>query len=294
MKLLIIGHSAIDSIYDENGVKVKPGGIFYSASAFNAISDEQDDFYLITGIDENIDMFLPLYNYFDFSLNGVNNEVAKINLNLVPTEERREHYNSLPNVLELNEDVFSTEFDGIYVNMITGFDLALNELRRIRKKYDGLIYFDVHTLSRGLDSKYERNFRPIPDSDQWLKCADIVQVNENELLTLKDTDNEEEIIEYVFEMGVKALVITLGNQGAQLFFNSEGEIDSYYEKPFAANSINSIGCGDVFGSVFFYNYLKNKSLKLALIEANKAAGRITEFENWQDPDSLKGLLKKDD
>ena len=42
------------------------------------------------------------------------------------------------------------KFDGIFINMITGFDINQKQIEDVRKKFKGLIYFDVHTLSRGV------------------------------------------------------------------------------------------------------------------------------------------------
>ena len=77
--------------------------------------------------------------------------------------------------------------------MITGFDITLDQLKEIRKNFSGLIYIDVHTLSRGLDKYYQRNFRLIPDFSEWAKCIDIIQVNELELYTLFDSKSEKDI-----------------------------------------------------------------------------------------------------
>ena len=37
------------------------------------------------------------------------------------------------------------------------------------------------------------------------------------------------------------------------------------------NSLNTVGWGDVFGAVFFYNYIKTKNINLALHKAVQAA-----------------------
>jgi sugar/nucleoside kinase (ribokinase family) len=37
-------------------------------------------------------------------------------------------------------------------------------------------------------------------------------------------------------------------------------------------AVNKVGCGDVFGAVYFFNYTKNKNVPLALEQANLIAG----------------------
>jgi hypothetical protein len=42
-------------------------------------------------------------------------------------------------------------FNGIMINMISGFDITLEQLKTIRKNFSGPVYMDVHTFSRGVD-----------------------------------------------------------------------------------------------------------------------------------------------
>jgi len=45
------------------------------------------------------------------------------------------------------------------------------------------------------------------------------------------------------------------------------------------NVNNKVGCGDIFGSVFFYNYLITKNVIGSLIAANYAAGQSASVQN---------------
>ncbi len=102
--------------------------------------------------------------------------------------------------------------------MVTGFDLSLKQLKEIRKNYNGIIYFDVHTFSRGLDSEMKRNFRRIKNFNEWAKCVDIIQANELEMKTLSSKINEEEIVRELIGFGVKQIIVTKGNKGATVYF----------------------------------------------------------------------------
>ena len=88
-------------------------------------------------------------------------------------------------------------FDGILINMITGFDFNLEQIKEIRNVYKGLIYIDVHTLSRGLDKNLKREFRLIPFFNEWASSVDIIQVNESELRTISKKTDELEIVKEV-------------------------------------------------------------------------------------------------
>ena len=159
------------------------------------------------------------------------------------------------------------QFDGILINMITGFDITLTQLIEIRKNCSGLIFIDVHTLSRGLDENYKRNFRLIPDFDKWAKCLDIIQVNQHELFTLSQKKNEIKIVEELFNTGVKIVCVTKGELGAKVYFKNSNEILSYFVAARKISNPNVIGCGDVFGASFFYSYIRNKNVMDSLSNA---------------------------
>jgi len=149
-------------------------------------------------------------------------------------------------------------FDGILINMVTGFDITLEQLKDIRKNYKGMIYFDVHTFSRGLDDNMQRYFRVIPDFKEWASNVDIIQVNKNELKTLTEKETEEGIIKEVLSYGIKYLILTLEDNGAKIFFKEDDAVKSIYEPAIKVDLKNKVGCGDVFGAVFFYSYISQK------------------------------------
>jgi sugar/nucleoside kinase (ribokinase family) len=178
-------------------------------------------------------------------------------------------------------------FDGIMINMITGFDITLAQLEEIRNNYKGLIYFDVHTFSRGLNEKMEREFRLIPEFDKWLSYIDILQVNTRELFTIADLDNKEGIISYVLGTNVKYLLETQGDKGAVCYSIKDGRIFIREMPALKTNVKNQVGLGDVFGAVFFYTYIKNGSVESALKYAVTASGYAASYGNMNDFNKLK-------
>ena len=83
-------------------------------------------------------------------------------------------------------------------------------------------------LSRGVDEKLKRNFRIIPNFNQWAKRIDIIQVNQSELFTLSKRESEIEIINEMFTYGVKIVCVTKGNFGAKAYFYRSNEIVSCF------------------------------------------------------------------
>lgn len=259
MKLLVIGHSVLDFIKDSEADKISAGGIFYAVSALNRICNKDDEIFLCTQYDEeSFKYFKPEYDKIKKDYLQKVEKIPRVHLNLFTDKERHEYYENITNNLKTDFGDLK-EFDGILINMITGFDITLEQLCKIRDHYAGVIYIDVHTLSRGLGDNYKREFRRIPDFNNWAKNVDVIQVNQSELFTLSDRNTEVEIISEIFSYGVKILCVTKGDIGAKIYFKKSKEIISYFIAAQKIKNPNVIGCGDVFGASFFYSYIRNKN-----------------------------------
>lgn len=295
MKFLIIGHSVEDQISSGKNQDIKPGGIFYTASALNYLKENSDEIFLCTAVERNnLKLFSPLYENLDKKYFEFVDEIPKVILKIYENKEREEFYKNITCGLKINfEDISS--FDGIILNMITGFDIDLDQMKKIRKNFKGLIYMDIHTFSRGIEKKiingekvFKRNFRNIPNFKEWAENIDIVQVNENELLTLSEESTELKIVEEVLKAGLKYIIITKGKLGSKIYFRNNEEINSMFKSSLKVETHNKIGCGDVFGAAFFYTYFKSKDISKSLETANAAGGIAA---SYYDLNEIKNLRK---
>lgn len=267
MKLLVVGHSVLDFIKSAGAQNISAGGIFYTISVLNRLKSNNDEIFLCTQFDDET------YNYFKPEFEKVSNKflqkvekIPRVHLNLQKDYERHEAYENISTNLSLKISELNS-LNGILINMITGFDITLDQLLQIRNGYSGLIFIDIHTLSRGLNEDYKREFRLIPDFQSWAKCLDIIQVNQNELYTLSHKQIEMEIVQELFSFGVKILCVTKGELGARVYYKNQDEIASYFVSARKIINPNIIGCGDVFGASFFYSYIRNKNAIDSLTEA---------------------------
>ena len=275
MKLLIIGHSVVDHIFEGGNEKIFPGGIHYASIGFRSMQEPNDNISLITSTSkDDSKYFEKAFSNFELKFSNPIEAIPHVNLYMDPNKERIEHYKNSAEPLKLSEDINLNEFDGIYINMITGNDLLPEQFVYLRNNFGGKIYLDVHTLSRGSGRDQHRFFRKIPDAESYLQSVDVIQVNELELQTLTPFNEKDKIIDAVFALGVEILIITKAEKGAEVF-TKEGthfSIDAM-----RVNSVNKVGCGDVFGSVFFYSYLSSNDLEKSFSLANKAAGIVTTY-----------------
>lgn len=271
MKILVIGQSVLDFISQGDKETLSAGGIYYTIAALNRFSGQNDEIFLCSNYDE------LTYKYFKPEFDEIKTEYLKkvikiphVHLNLFKDMERHEHYENITDNLSTDFNNLS-DFDGVLINMITGFDITLDQLQKIREQFSGLIFIDVHTLSRGLDDNYKRSFRKIPHAKEWVKNVDIIQVNQQELFTLSDHKNEMDIVDEVFGYDIKILCVTKGENGAKIYFRKSNEIISYFVSAKKNINPNVVGCGDVFGAAFFYNYNRTKNETESLFKAVKAA-----------------------
>jgi sugar/nucleoside kinase (ribokinase family) len=287
MKLLVIGNTVVDTIDFNGKITINPGGIFYTITALNNFKEKQDKISLVTAVDKKHYLFFKEeYEKLDERIFDNVGSVPKVWLKVEKHSERHEKYENINQNISFNIEDLNL-YDGILINMITGFDITLQQLKQIRKNYKGKIYFDVHTFSRGLDKDFKRKFRVIPDFNEWAKNLDILQLNKNELFTLSEKKSEDEIIEEMLGYGIRYLIVTLEEKGARIFFKEKNKVESIYQPAITVDVNNKIGCGDVFGAVFFYSYISQgfKRVSKALQMANIAAGctasykGINEFKN---------------
>lgn len=272
MNFLLIGHSVVDRIVEQNGVSIKPGGIYYSVVSFLSQLNPEDKLYLCSGVDkENESLFKSAYDKVEKDFLSCVESIPKVELFVGDIDERKETYSLIAKNLNLPVENLNS-FDGILINMISGYDISLNQLKQLRKNYNGLIYFDVHTMSRGVDENLNRIFRRIKDFNEWAASIDILQANESELLTLSDQKDETRIIEELFSFGISQVIITRAEKGATVFYKKSDSVKKIHKDSLKVKAVNKVGCGDVFGAVYFCYYTNNKNVPLALEQANLFAG----------------------
>lgn len=283
MEVLIIGHSVRDYIHTGDQETSSPGGIYYSVLGALSCADENDELHLLTASDkETSALFSSVYDRVDHKYFDTADKIPVVHLRILDDAERCEYYENITKKLNIENVKDFSSFDGILINMITGFDISAEDLTYIRSRYSGLIYLDIHTLARGLDDNNARNFRLIPESEIWLSSVDILQVNEHELFTLFAGNSEIEVVSKALRCGLKYLILTKGHLGVRVFWLENGGVNSFYHPALKIETKNKVGCGDIFGSVFFSTYIKTgnltASIKKAAIAGGCAAGYSTIHE----------------
>ncbi|MEO5510039.1 MAG: carbohydrate kinase family protein [Longimicrobiales bacterium] len=193
------------------------------------------------------------------------------------------------------------DLDALYINFISGFELELETAQRLRLSFRGPIYADLHSLMLGVDVTGMRVPRPLEAWREWLRCFDIVQVNEEELTLLAQAWGDP--WRFAAEMvndELRLLLVTLGPRGTVYFSSPSFRKDPLSWRtgtelvirpaiagggpvkserippPDAPAGGDPTGCGDVWGGTFFCKLLAGHTLNSSIRSANTAAARNVE------------------
>ena len=102
--------------------------------------------------------------------------------------------------------------DALYVNFISGFEMELGTAQMLREAFEGPIYADLHSLFLGIGRHGEREPRPLPLWDSWLRCFDAVQMNEDEYALLgRDAGDPWRLAAHVVGPDLKLVTVTMGS-----------------------------------------------------------------------------------
>lgn len=273
------------------------GGITYALGALDAALS--DDWEVVPILKVGYDL-APRAREFMGSLRRISPGTApvevphptnKVTLHYESAERRCEHLRGgIPGWGWLGLKPLTHGLDALYINMISGFELDLETAQLIRQNFRGPIFCDLHSLLLAVQPDGVRTLQPLPNAEAWLRCFDIVQVNEDEM-SMMATDGMD-LAAKALGAGVSCLVVTMGSRGAVYFaapgFNSLAALnrDRIAGKHGAIRTAlvpakatrghldgDPTGCGDVWGATYFSRLLAGDNLAEAMDAAMSAAAR---------------------
>lgn len=192
------------------------------------------------------------------------------------------------------------QVDALYINFISGFEMDLETVMRLRYGFHGPMYADLHSLFLGVDATGLRVPRPLEHWRDWLRCFDVVQMNEDELSMLASAWGDPWLFAAdVVGDGLKLLLVTLGERGAAYVAAPNFKADPTTWRPrglvvpsltpLAGSTSRRIapsggprtgdptGSGDVWGATCFLRLLAGDDLDVAIETANEAAARNVSY-----------------
>jgi hypothetical protein len=296
MRIGILGQPCIDEILQPG--KRSPsteralGGVFYSYAAMERLLRErgsEDAFAPLTWLSspdrEFLSTLLRKFDHMDRSTGLWSTDSLTNRVQLVYQEDghRSEH---CPHILppltrrEISPDLLE-RLDGLFVNMISGFDIELETLEAALNQVTKrpYVHLDIHALVLGPLSQANsaekfgggREPRGVPGWKRWLAIADSVQMNEFEARWLADPEirSEEDLLRAIERMdlrkGPKHVIITRAARGATVYDMEAGDA-THIPAP-TMDALETTGSGDVFGSAFIFSIMAGMKPEDALREA---------------------------
>jgi hypothetical protein len=188
------------------------------------------------------------------------------------------------------------DLDALYVNFISGFEMDLPTMQLLRQHYAGPIYCDLHSLLLAVEPSGLRTPQPLPGVAEWCRCADLLQVNEDEMALM--APDPMGLAATALGAGVRCLSVTLGSRGVVYF--APAEFQSIADVRTAPSTVkvapivgpartalipavaapvapgefgDPTGCGDVWGATYFSRLLVGDKFTDAMQAAVVAAAR---------------------
>ena len=174
--------------------------------------------------------------------------------------------------------------DGLYVNMIAGFELDHETVTTLSHRFDGPRYVDLHSLVLGVAPDGRRVPRTPAHREAWLGAFHVIQMNRRELALMAGAGEPESLARDAVRRGARAVVVTRGPEGATWFARADAPLG---QSPDPTAEVRSgrvpasdawtagdpTGCGDVWGATCFLSLLRGERLSSAVEDANRAAAR---------------------
>ena len=273
------------------------GGITYALGALEAALPLDWEFVPIMKVGHDL---APRARHFLSGLDRIARDAAlievpqpnnRVTLQYVSAERRCERLTGgVPPWSWLGLKPLLSGIDALYINLISGFELDLETAQLIRAHFSGPIYCDMHSLLLARQPDGARTLQPLQNAEAWLRCFDIIQVNEDEMSMM--APDPLALAAMATAAGVKALNVTLGRRGVVYVAAPGFERLADLERKGLAPSTGAVrtelvpaaptrdlaggdptGCGDVWGATYFSRLLAGDDIRSAMRHAAIAAAR---------------------
>lgn len=303
-KVAILGPIPKDHITTHKDEVIKKyGGINHPTIALAKLFAENATIYPVSHVRQqdlpHIQEILHDYPNIDLSyLSAAADQGDIIQLRFLDQNKRLEKQSGVMNPIT-PEDVKNLLDCDIFVFLpVTDFEIALSTLRFIKKYSKGLILFDAHGPTNVLTALGDRLMKFWVDRDLWLPYVDILKMNMEEAkcswfrqqYTLSELENDypldiaelKPFAEHCFEKGVRALCVTLDDEGCMVYYRNGGKVQETHVSAIKVdNVVDTTGCGDSFAGGFAYGMLTTGDYIKSAHYANALGAQRTQGKTFE-------------
>lgn len=277
-RIAVAGHLVYDEItFPDGETTTAPGGISYNIAALTAMMTGGRLFTVCEiGFDIK-DLVSETFNsceVLDKSAIRITSLPNVVNRLVYDKQGNRDEWNSRrPQPLSL--DMIPDDIDALLLNFISGNDVTLDELKRFRQRFGGIVYCDFHSLALGHDRDGKRHYRKHPDWREYVSYVDMVQMNKAEFSTIvgRESEGNSQIAadcNILHEAGPQTALITLGKDGVLLSIHSGDQV-YHIPSPDVPMVVDTTGCGDTLAAAMTHHYIISRDILQSAVMANRYA-----------------------
>jgi adenosine kinase len=293
-RLTVIGTITKDTItFSDGKVKKSFGGILYNILPLASLAPQNMVISPVcnlgSGIYKKVFSYLKRFGNIDLSgISMVKEKNNHVHLFYDRKWNKKEILRNLVPRIEFSQIEPHLNSDYLLINFISGFDIDLYTLRKIKAKTHSPIFMDVHSLILGITKNGKRFFKAPALWREYLKIADIVQMNFKEMQIisgsyLKSENDLKRFARNILNLGPRILLVTCGRKGALLYYKKSKKIIRYQTSALKVRDfVDPTGCGDVFSSGFLLAHLKTNDPELSCEYANFLAGMKSRFSGIEE------------
>lgn len=295
MKVVVIGTIVRDKLtFPDGSSSFSLGGLLHTINAARAILGKDDRIVPVSRVGK--DLYPGIISFFRedpriesgglIACDQPNNTVELLYKN--QSERTEKSLFPMP-PLQFEEVDMYLHGDLFLINMISGWDIDLNFLLQLRNKTHSTIAIDLHSLMLQRELDGSRHFRHFKGLEQWIACADIIQMNEKEFEVQTGPDrNPEQFFREVCIESPKIFNLTKGASGSETWFYQENIIHNLPTSPPAEiRVIDPTGCGDAFLAGFGIRWYQSKNIEQAARRANILAAITGTFIGLPEPEMVR-------
>jgi|TARA_B110000263_G_scaffold10912_1_gene9264 sugar/nucleoside kinase (ribokinase family) len=264
-KSLVIGNPSIDIL---NGKVYQPGGpVAYVANTLSLIGLEK--IKIISSFDKEYSI-----NHFDSKITtNIDNSNTTTKFNTYyKNSVRYQILESKASILNLNQISNKKLLSDIVFFTPVMDEIKISDTNKIVNNNEDTFFV---SLPQGwIRKNNQKNITYDFSNMKLLPTFDIIFFSEEEIYLSKIAKNE------LLDLA-KVLVITNGKNGSTIYYkNNTFKIDAHI-----ANTIDTLGAGDIYAAVFSATYFETKNLIIAGEKASKIASKSTAYRGLKSVNS---------
>jgi len=267
--------------HPDNSITQSYGGIFFSMAALANLLPQDVTIQPVFGINKNDyePLIERLKEYPNIDTDGIFKFAAPTNsVHLIydGVDTRTEASRNIAEPIPYKRIKPYLDADMIFVNMISGFDLALDTLDELRmdvrdKKVP--VYLDLHSTTLGVNPDNTRFRKSLDAWRRWLFWLHAVQMNNEEAAHLtQEGFDRPTLAKHVLALNTHAMLVTLGPDGYEVYEDHHKVIQmTRGEGILIKKAVDATGCGDTFGAAYCSHYMLTQDVVSSAAFANRAA-----------------------